>query len=651
MMEVRGGSGDLVWLVPIPGDPALEVTFQLDWLEMPNTPPIFYLPPFYCSGLYPSQVDHEGYYDDSATYPYNILNMETLSAGEVREWLINTDYEFTAPVRQSIQHYARQGMSFAVVNLEPMYKGDGRWERHRVMISYKYRSDSIILPVQLLTADQEGFGLDVNILADHRYIVTNYPHAELELDEARIRPAISNYLSADAGALYYADRGNLEVLISDAQRTRSRAPFYTRIAAPTLLLMEEMFDDDRDKGFSFRTDLYPGAQLEILRSHRYLTQMEVNVSSRAITMGFPDPVFVAAPNAPIVSNVLEPRNVDPLTFWGCTSRFKSSSYDEFSAHIPPGRTPNSAVRPTQLIYAHPEGWQRYDVDFQGHSIALIAPEPVDASTLGNYLNGEPTPPMLLSRYYPPELDRNPCAPYYGMTLDEDAVRAPYSRCIHRGAPDAYREVRWVIAILTSPEDFAAHEAMYRAMVDFPSTFQYMLHPELRYALLLNPAWEWTGTTQSIVPVIPSIGVAYPEGWVEEVVGTSRILIMPDTATRRQAAPYVSIYPASDVGTPTFWDSGEDFREGRTLVADWLVTHFGIERDPLLEEYLANCSTLSPIAPFSHHGRTGFVQYITHPYLDQQAFVVEISAPDAVYDDYAQELQYIRESLINFYGCG
>jgi hypothetical protein len=92
-------------------------------------------------------------------------------------------------------------------------------------------------------------------------------------------------------------------------------------------------------------------------------------------------------------------------------------------------------------------------------------------------------------------------------------------------------------------------------------------------------------------------------------------------------------------------------ETKNQMADWLVDHFGVNKNAFLSQYLHSCSLSTPLTSFSRDGRTGYVGYVVDQYNAVQPFILEISAPDTLYADYQHDIENMRDSVITLFGCG
>lgn len=635
--EFAGSAEYFLWLVPVPTDSKPQVETDFEPFTIPNTPVVFDLPPDYCANLYePMYSGGDGGDDPNRGYP-EAEQVDVLSSAEIMDWLKDNQYQLQEATLSVVQTYADQEMQFAAVQ---MSMSDFDYATHgSISLRVIYHSDKIVLPLGILQGDGNPVGLDVSILGDSRYVPENFAEVDVNGQDARMMNAIS----LDN---YFNNNSNYESLYFAALRDVQYKGFLTELAAPTDHIIEEMYDRTPQTGISFGYNTPREDVEKSLSAYHYLTHF-----SGIIPAGdgdiVPDAEFIPAPDAPDVSNIRDARSAEPLAVWGCSTRTieTTKNNDELRSNLPTGRTKLPDWFLLLRYVAHPDGWQLFQIYYHDHMLVVIAPEAVDEATVDAYLAGEQTPPMLFLRPY------EAYAPGSCSTLfDSDSKPSPYFRCIADIWPGVGGMGGTVIGILTSDSDFAAHEAMYKAMVDFPLTYQYILHPELRHSLILSPVYSNRSESQSPV-YFPPLAVGYPEGWRESMSEAQHLLIMPETFSDPADAPTIISYPASDLAKPAVWKRGMRNFETKDQMADWLVTQFGVNKKAFIDKYLHSCGSSTPLVSFSRDGRTGYVAYVVDQYNPTEPFVLEISAPDTLYADYEHELTNIRDSVITQFGCG
>jgi hypothetical protein len=646
--DYMGAGEAFLWLIPVPGDsnPVVESNFKP--FALPNTPPVFDLPPNYCAGLYIQLYSGgDGGDDPGRGYPQVKENF-ILKGAEVVDWLKSRPYVVPDADLNVIQKYADEGMTFIATPVSQDKYGD----HGTAFLQVEYQSDRVILPLALLQAQAASFEMHVNILSDVRYLPGNFQDVQINVDDVRIDDAIRNPLSSSAGLTYFTQHSNEQLLRERALADVNSQGFLTELAAPTQRLIAAIGNRDSEQEFYFDSGL-PDSQsvVDTLSKYPYLTRLYGSVAQTDGRTTLPDAEFVPAPQAPDVSNIIDATHAQPLMVWGCTTRvIENAGYEALRADLPTGRTQlNDYLLPLRYV-AHPEGWKLSDVTFQQKRLSIVSPEPVDEKVLQSYLDGLPTPPMLLV-YSVGDFSPGPCPPYAGLQTGAGANPPKYARCIANLSPAYGASTASMIAVLTSEADFAKHESMYRAMVDFPFTYQYMLHPRLRHSLLLNPiktSENYHPSPASIVMFIPPLAVGYPEGWLEQMPEQQHVLIMPENSSNPENSPYVSLLPVQNADKVTIrLQDGYD-KTYKDRVADWLVAHFDVDRDSFIDAYRASCDLNTPLVYFEHDNRRGYVSYVNG---GEQPFLLEISAPDALYSAYQEQIEAIQESVITSFGCG
>jgi hypothetical protein len=521
-----GSAENFLWLVPVPANSKPQVETDFEPFAIPHTPIVFDLPPNYCANLYnPMYSGGDGGDDSSRGYPQT-EQIDVLGSAEVTDWLNTNPYQLQGAALSAVQGYADQGMQFITVQ---MSMSDFDYASHgSISLRVIYHSDQIVLPLGILQADKYPFDLNINILGNSRYLSENYADVDVNVQDVRMMNAIASgsyrAVSARAGLSYFRDQSNFENLYFAALKDVQYKGFFTQLAAPTDQIIEEMFDKTPQTGMFF--EAYAPSRKDVAKSlsaYRYLTHF-----SGIIPAGdgdtLPDAEFVPAPDAPDVSNIRDARSAEPLAVWGCSTRTitTAKNYDDLSADLPTGRTQlDDRLLPVRYV-AHPEGWQLFEINYHDHRLVVIAPISVDEATVDAFLAGEQTPPMLFLRSYEGYAPGN-CATLF----DSESKQSPYFRCIAEMWPGVGGSGGTVIGILTSDSDFAAHEAMYKAMVDFPLTYQYMLHPELRHSLILSPVYNNRAESSATV-YFPPVAIGYPESWRESMPQAQHLLIMPET---------------------------------------------------------------------------------------------------------------------------
>lgn len=633
-----------LWLMPVPdSDVQVEYIPRIESrihhaIELPH---MFYLPTFdtasnYCSRLYNDDYLYMTYFGEPE-YAYGVpspTETQVINGEDVLDWLEDADYPISEMEINTIEKYIAQGMSFVTLDMAESRR-DGFIYKTAMQLKLTYHDETtrFSMPLQLLLTQPQAFDFQVNILGDTRYTSENFPETSIKLNDLRIRHEIAltdKYIVGDF--LGIPTGNNYQTLRLEALAEVNWQGFVTQLAMPMTLLLA----NTAQTGIS--TTLFERIS-DSIGSYQYLTRMYGHIETDG-SLSLPDPQFIPLPDALVVQFRVDATAVDALSIWGCSTRtIENSGYEAIAPHLPTGRTG---------IYAHPEGWQAYEFIYDDgstrHEISLIAPEPVGLETLEAYLKGETTPPMLLiypedyalSQYYSADNFNFP----EGSTLPRYGGNSPMGM---------YRSE--ILGILTTEADFAANEAMYRAMVDFPLTFQYRLHSNLRHTLFLKP---YTTCCNNPIPLdsnILSLAIGYPEGWIERMPIPQHVFIVseefntPETFQDPSDVPYVWIRPVNELASrlaETSWDERQD------IAAALMGEQFGVNEADFMARYPNWCGIAEPFMPFEQNGRQGFIA-IT--FQSEDMFLLEISAPVDEYNKYQNVLETILESARPIYMCG
>lgn len=283
--------------------------------------------------------------------------------------------------------------------------------------------------------------------------------------------------------------------------------------------------------------------------------------------------------------------VDPLAYWGCSSRTQPSFADsdalpETSTHLPDLR----------LNVHHPAGWglSEFTVESGGDLAALsdyrqrlgtrqegepptesvtrrvvvLSPEVVTAQTLHDYYVGQPTPPMFVAApidYYLEGMSQS--APLkFLLTGEYESETAPLTRRRYDPEPtaptgsvtDSVAASGVAFGILTTPEDATANQTLYQAMLNQAALFRYYASPDFAHTLFLNGP-------RSFKEDIFLIMIPYPEGWIEQTLESGVIRIGPAGS---MTAEGVFLTPLGRIlGDVNYWDTPEIIPQ---TIGAWLI---------------------------------------------------------------------------------
>ncbi|MCC6615109.1 MAG: hypothetical protein IT320_16650 [Anaerolineae bacterium] len=295
----------------------------------------------------------------------------------------------------------------------------------------------------------------------------------------------------------------------------------------------------------------------------YVTRLNVRLPDDV-----PYPVYEPAPDQPDRSNVVDlSAYVDPLVYWGCSSR---TALDETpDAHL---LSTHHRVDDLRFDVAHPPDWQFTTLAAPGGTVYAISPETVTLETAIAAATGDPDPdqpPMLLFAEHTFVTDG-----YAGpVVADQDLVtalnvesrdfqwRQVFLRYdMNQDQGQNRHGVRY--GLFASEADWAANGTLYQAMLDYAQSYQYFASADWPHTLFIH-------SPQGVEPTV-SLAIPYPEGWIEGVDG-SDIVISGDSAELRL--------------TPV-----------ATATADWLAQHYG----------LTSALPCGQPTPFQTNGREGYL---------------------------------------------
>ncbi|MCU0463572.1 MAG: DUF2330 domain-containing protein [Anaerolineae bacterium] len=651
--QYAGANPEFLWLIPVPTN-EVETEYlggyaspDLTSFNLPyhNPPVIFDLPPNYCANMHSDLYNSGSGGSDLSYVPPEVVQTQVLTSDEVLGWLDEGDYDLPLQVRTRVEEYTAQGMYFVALELEGPAKSP--WLTS-ITLKLTYPGDISRLTVPFgLFFNDEPVDVEMSILADVRYVPENFADVTVDRHEFRVDHAIGWVkdipIRMNGARAYFSSRSNYLDLRRETIRQENGLAFITELAMPIDLLYEEMNKPYGESSLvEIRSNLsdYATGVGRNISDYHYLTQLFGLVGYT----DNPDPVFVASSADSVVGNIIDATDVDPLAVWGCSTRtIENTGYEAIEPYLPSGRT---------SFYAHPEGWESYPIqDEEGNDRRggmLIAPEPVSYQTLEAYWKGEPVPPMLLIDYKNYPIDRQYST--YDINFPAGAVLPRYGRNFPTFSIGVGGGNGIVIGLLTTEDDFAENEAMYRAMVDFPLTYQYRIHPELRHSLYLNPT---QGSLYFPPSIIPAFSIGFPEGWIERMPIHQHVFIVPDpwnipeTFEDPSDVPYVWIRPADDFdeNIPTArWE------ERISAAADYMVERFGVDRDDLMElQATPPCGNVDIFQPFEQDGRRGYVAISLQ--IREQPFLMEISAPVELYEQYEAEIENMLASAYPYHACG
>jgi hypothetical protein len=352
-----------------------------------------------------------------------------------------------------------------------------------------------------------------------------------------------------------------------------------------------------------------------------------------------DPTFVPATGMPDVDNRVNMSDyVDPLQFWGCSSRsIRSITAEE---HL------NTYMRIGHTHFAYPDGWVRTelisnDTIFHAFATRTVTPDDIVANILG-----ESDLPIAI---YVDMAQNGDDFGGYGIRTISDILSMEVEN------PTQSENQRWLFTtrenlydtpypyeylfVLTTQADYQANMAMYDAMLRYFNTHQYYSSLRLRHTLFL-------GNTSRNTSDYGDVYFAFPDGWVEYIADDGTATIVPEGFDPNETnAPAIRLYPLSrfgiegDISTSTFPTIAEIYNlsdESSTTLSN---RFFPNNRNVFCSEQAVEG------VRYEKDGRQGFVSGVS-------SYVIEASAPIAAFETYADILRLVPATLYVPWGsCG
>ena len=642
----EGDPAEFSWILPVPSVPsAVEVaeTDDLDRLqELTNR--VFTPPPDYCAGASVNQgFGGGGGITYGAVGPYEYVVIDNDDPDELIAWLQDKGYAIPDAAVPVIEDYVAMGMKFLAMRLAPSAGVD---DIQPVRVTFT--ADQPMIPIRLAAAaSAEILPLYVWIFGDTRYAPENW--ADAEVDFTQIRGRIGHFAGGDTN--YYGGT-NYAWLLNDLQAEYDGKFFVTEYAMPTSDLPAQSVAES-------------ALLTEFTDRFAYVTRLYGQLAPEQMTL---DPMFAPVADAANQPNRIDLTGiVDPLEFFGCTTRF---FYDPDLEALLPNRThiddvDHNDFNLTGIDVRYPEGWTLQQVTDPNGSeydspVYVIAPEEVTWDTFAAFARGEETPPMMVFRatysmdYY---------TTVYGTLVPDDLFELPDDRDSHQNfvlhvPGDWYYPTSVTFEILTTNEDWQANAEQYNAMLRYPKLYQFYRSATLRNTL-------YFGVLNMQNEAFPNYGVlvGYPEGWGERIENEEdqefsdlyqfggRITLSPFTVllepeVETEGSPHARLIPMTKFGFST---------ETRTFDVNALAEAYGLDA-AVIEAAMprVECrtwSTITEAVPYTTGERSGFIRFdfsgSGRPYL------IDASVDTAQFAQYEELLRDIALSADNEpeYMCG
>ncbi len=519
-INYTGNAEDFSWVVPVPSVPELDVaeTASLDTLQI-NTEVQVILPGDPCGSLYHYGDFGGGGGDDMGMFvetgsvgPYDFAILGSEDATEMIRWLRDNNYVITEAMEPLVQLYVEEGMFFLAMKLS---QESDVGDIQPVVMTYEAEHPTI--PIRLTAvAAVEDLPIITWIFADSYYQPDNYANPPIDLSDAK---GSNNVDSIGKNlASVFGQSVNPRQLYTDFQN-RVQADydglaFITEYAQSTERL---------------RTNDDPLLN-SLAEQFTHVTRLRAQMSPEQMIL---DPVFIPASDSIKQSSLIRmSEHVDPLHFWGCGTD-KGVDLEAVDSIF----TTHTRIHDWLLDVAHPEDWVLSEIpmthpdtpDFPfADRFYVFAPEPVTQDTVDAYFEGnDSTPPMLLmmkeiwQEVYEERGFSFRIENFLGLPdedIGEGLFRLPpingyEARVYRRYTPflsAQYLGESLALAMLTSQADWDTNSEMYELMLDYATSFQYLLTSDHRHTLFL-----------SRIGIFP-----YLDGWEYTTVGDN-IYITPD----------------------------------------------------------------------------------------------------------------------------
>ena len=615
-INYTGAAEDFSWIVPVPSRPELDVveTESLDLLQR-RTQVRFQRPPNYCIGTYifdgRGGGGGEGFFaEEGHVGPYDFAIVGSSRSSELVNWLRDNDYVVTDDMIPIIELYVKEEMLFLAMKLSQEAEvGDIQ----PIVITYEAENPSI--PIRLTAvAAVPNMPVLTWIFAETQYVPENYEHPEPDFSDFRAPSQVATIGKFDQAFDIFDDPETRQTLFGDSGRYQlyqrriqdefNGQAFLTEYAGESAAFAEDFADDP------FLTNL--------VTRFPYLTRLRAQLSPSEMTL---DPIFISDTAAAEVSNTVDlGLHVDPLHYWGCSTR--SAIDTEVLQNLPRSST---YIEAWNLHVVHPPDWILSEFEIDGVGIKAMSPVPLDLNTIITaYLRGNHPPMFLIGEiagrnerifHDPPSYwsINRPLGLRTDLTLPspervrtEEVRPYPFTNEGEGGG--------LVFGMLATLEDWRDNRAMYEAMLQYARDFQYYLDERLMHTLMVGNPFEGDLYHHESM-------FGYPQHWREFTDEYGIVTVVTDEFGSNNQ-PHARLVNRSNM-------SGfESLAEAYDLSAESLEALTSAGRAEV-------CPTVYPIVPFAREGRSGYLAFNNHYFL-------EVSAPpDTIADE---EMLMIAESL-------
>ncbi len=564
-----------------------------------------------------------------------------LTSTRIMGWLQTEGYQLSRLETAIIENYSRQGKTFMAIE----YGVDGPETISGPVIRFDY-TGQIDVPLVLnyplpkvdsVTAEQpSGMEIrheaDIWIVAESIFRVSNYRQATMDWSRLHAPNAVVN---PDIGTEVIWNRMEYETSLARSVFFNEQTRILYQSDEPTFMT-------------TYTGRLEDGRYLTHLRGYVHLTDIA------------PDAVLV-----PDIEHITElppvvdlNDYVDPLIYRGCSTRTIRDDENPYFTRpfemIEPD-LPTGYFRPLgsdAFALRYPENWVVSDIDYvspvedyeQPVLKTVIAPVPLTSAMFAQIVAGELAIPVFVrvqESEFPPYQGIKSCNTVIAEFLGTDSpLRADH--CTAMTWPYAFSIIKAHMAILTTDADWTANEAMYQAMLDYPTTYQYALSPNLRHTLFLNQYGKDVFARASD----SSTQVGYPNGWVESTQSNGSIRIAPEEAVADEP-PFIHIMPSVRIVghyPSTFRRQGHlsnivhHLRQFYTFEVPMVIAN-------LEKSVIGICGlTMDYSIPFTNSDRHGLIML-------NNSWLIEVAVPLDATESQLDTMNEIAEQIVYRVGCG
>jgi hypothetical protein len=621
-ISYQGAAEDFSWLLPVPSVPAVDVekASVLSAIQAATTP-TFTNPPNYCPYIVSCECGGGGgggggiITGSAGPYDYVVLTEDDPQV--VINWLRDFGYRITDEMIPLIEYYVVvEDMQILAMRLAQGFEAG---DIQPVKLTYQGQHPMIPIILTAVAATQD-MPILTWIFGDTQYMPDNWAHVEPNFSDFRATSMIVNPFP------FWNAQGNYTQEQQEIQADYEGLAFITEYAQPTSKfrelpgIVDEPYLDEISTRFA------------------YVTRLRAQLSPEQMTV---DPTFIPSDNLPDVDNNVNLANhVDPLHYWGCSTRSirSISAEEQLDGYIRVGST----------HFAYPNGWTRMELVADGVTVQTFAPRSITADDIAANLRGQSDLPIAL--YFNPSQSRDNVYGIRGIATVFDIEEMANIN------PEPSVSQRWLFTtrdrlldapspgehlfILTTATDYEANLELYDAMIRYFNTYQYYASARLRHTLFLSNRFNETETHYG------TIYFAYPDGWIE-YMHNEVVTIVPEGYTPDDVnAPTIRLYPLSELtgesdiiniqSITTVADAYALSDEARSMLNSRL---FGDGRTQYCQP-----QGVEPVE-YEKDGRRGFLSLSSGHY-------IEASATSADFDAYADILRLIGGTAVEpFAICG